>query len=297
MADILQEILATKYREVADARQQLPLEMMRERAISAPPPRDFVGAIRAKHAANKVAVIAEIKKASPSAGAFRAKFGGDFDPGAFAKRYETHGAACLSVLTDREHFQGSTADLVAARTSCNLPVLRKDFIIDPYQIFEARAMGADAVLFIMGAVDISVFQEWEKLAASLGLAVLAESHNEVELQQALSLETPLIGINNRDLTKFTTEVNTTLRLKEQVPANRLLVTESGIDSADIAGRLTERGIRTFLVGGALMSLEDPGAGLQALFPLGYCDRTMTGRSCVAKTQHAALAVANFTAST
>ncbi|MBL0121264.1 MAG: indole-3-glycerol phosphate synthase TrpC [Betaproteobacteria bacterium] len=268
MADILQEILATKYREVADARRQFPLEMMRERAISAPPPRDFVGAIRAKHAANKVAVIAEIKKASPSAGAFRAKFGGDFDPGAFAKRYETHGAACLSVLTDREYFQGSTADLVAARTSCNLPVLRKDFIIDPYQIFEARAMGADAVLFIMGAVDISVFQEWEKLAASLGLAVLAESHNEVELQQALSLETPLIGINNRDLTKFTTEVNTTLRLKEQVPANRLLVTESGIDSADIAGRLTERGIRTFLVGGALMSLEDPGAGLQALFPFG-----------------------------
>ncbi len=266
MADILQKILATKYREVADAREQCPLEMMRERAVSAPPARDFVGAIRARHVANKLAVIAEIKRASPSAGAFRTKFGGGFDPIAFAKSYEAHGAACLSVLTDREYFQGSTADLVAARAACNLPVLRKDFIVDPYQIVEARAMGADAVLFIMGAVDIGLFQEWEQLAASLGMAVLAESHNEAELQQALMLETPLIGVNNRDLTKFMTDIGTTLRLKEQVPADRTLVTESGIDTAEIAGRLTEKGIRTFLVGGALMSLEDPGEGLRILFP-------------------------------
>jgi indole-3-glycerol phosphate synthase len=266
MADILQKILATKYREVAAARKQHPLEMMRERAVSAPSTRDFVGAIRARHAANKLAVIAEIKKASPSAGEFRTKFGGNFDPIAFAKSYEAHGATCLSVLTDREYFQGSTADLVAARAACSLPVLRKDFIVDSYQIVEARAMGADAVLFIMGAVDTSLFQEWENLAASLGMAVLAESHNEEELQQALLLKTPLIGVNNRDLTTFSTDIGTTLRLKEQIPADRLLVTESGVDNENIAGRLAENGICTFLVGGALMQLADPGVGLRELFP-------------------------------
>ena len=266
MSDILKEIIATKYREVEEARKIVSLDVLRKRAESAPPVRDFVGAIGARHAAGKVAVIAEIKRASPSAGDFRAKLGGSFDPAAYAQSYERHGATCLSVLTDREYFQGSIADLVAARAACSLPVIRKDFIIDPYQIIEARAIGADAVLFIMGAVDILHFRAWEKLAASLGLAVLAEAHNEDELQQALTLETPLIGVNNRDLTRFTTDVGTTLRLQHHVPASRTLVTESGIENVEVASRLMHKGIRTFLVGGALMGLADPGAGLITLFP-------------------------------
>ncbi len=267
MADILSRILETKRREVHEAREQVPLDVLTERARSAAPARDFVGAIRARHAAGKVAVIAEIKQASPSAGVFRKKLGGGFDPASFARSYEAHGAACLSVLTDRDYFQGSPAHLVAARAACHLPVLRKDFVVDAYQIVEARAMGADAVLFIMGAVDIALFQEWEQLAFSLGLAVLAESHNEAELQLALRLQTPLMGVNNRDLTTFKTDIGTTLRLKGRVPDNRILVTESGIDNADIAGRLTEQGLRTFLIGGALMGLDDPGEGLGTLFQM------------------------------
>ena len=266
MSDILQKILATKYREVSEAQKIVSLDAMRKRAESAPPVRDFVAAIRARHAAGKIAVIAEIKRASPSAGEFRAKHGGSFDPIAYAQSYERHGATCLSVLTDREYFQGSVADLVAARAACSLPVIRKDFIIDPYQIVEARAMGADAVLFIMGAVDIAQVRAWEKLAKSMGLAVLAEAHDEDELHQALTLETPLIGVNNRDLTRFTTDVGTTLRLQHHVPAARILVTESGVDNAEVASQLTKQGIRTFLIGGALMGLPDPGAGLITLFP-------------------------------
>lgn len=266
MSDILQKILATKYREVEEAQSKVSLGELSDRARAAPAVRDFAGAIRAKHDAGKPAVIAEIKKASPSAGMFRAKLGGDFEPISIAQSYEAHGAACLSVLTDSEYFQGSAADLVAARAACSLPVLRKDFIVDPYQIVEARAMGADAVLFIMGAVDISLFREWERLADSLGMAVLAESHNESELQQALTLKTPLIGINNRDLTRFTVDIGVTLRMQSLVPHNRIVVTESGIDSADIAKRLELAGIRTFLIGGALMALDDPGTGLTALFP-------------------------------
>lgn len=266
MADILGKILATKSREVAESRIRVPVELLRARAYSLPPARDFIGALRARHSTGKLAVIAEIKKASPSAGVFRASLGDDFDPISYAQSYESHGAACLSVLTDREYFQGSEADLVAARNACSLPVLRKDFIVDPYQIVEARAMGADAVLFIMGVTDIGVFREWEQLAVSLGMAVLAESHNEEQLQQALQLETPLIGVNNRDLAGFTIDVGTTLRLKPQVPPDRILVTESGIDGASIASRLADQGIHTFLVGGALMALPDPGTGLEALFP-------------------------------
>ncbi len=266
MSDILQKILTTKYREVEEARAAVSLAEMNERARSAPPVRDFLNAIRAKHAVGKLAVIAEIKKASPSAGVFRANIGGEFDPVSIAQSYEAHGAACLSVLTDREYFQGSAVDLVAARTACRLPVLRKDFIVDPYQIVEARAMGADAVLFIMGAVDIRLFQEWEQLARSLGLSVLAESHNESELKQALSLKTPLIGINNRDLTRFVTDVETTLRMRHNISKDRIVITESGVDSVDVANRLQRHGIDTFLIGGALMSAADPGEGLSALFP-------------------------------
>ncbi len=266
MSDILQKILATKYREVEECRKRVSLAELNERARSAPPVRDFLGAILAKHAVGKLAVIAEIKKASPSAGVFRAKIGGEFDPISIAQSYEVHGAACLSVLTDHEYFQGSPADLVAARTACSLPVLRKDFIVDPYQIVEARAMGADAVLFIMGAVDVRLFQEWELLAQSLGLSVLAESHNEQELQQALTLKTTLIGVNNRDLSRFTTNIETTFRLQRAIPRDRIVVTESGVDNAEIASQLVQAGVRTFLIGGSLMVARDPGKALSALFP-------------------------------
>lgn len=265
MSDILQKILATKRREVAEARERLPLKELEAKARDASPVRDFVGAIRAKHATGRPAVIAEIKKASPSAGVFRAGIGGGFDPAAFAKSYERAGAACLSVLTDKDYFQGCTEDLIAARAACVLPVLRKDFIVDPYQIVEARAMGADAVLFIMGAMPVSAFQEWEALAASLGLAVLAESHKADELDQAISLKTPLIGINNRDLTRFTTNIETTLALKGKISAGRIVVTESGISTVDVTRRMLDSGVSSFLIGGALMQEADPGAKLASLF--------------------------------
>ncbi len=268
MSDILKKILATKYVEVAAAKARRPLTELTARLADAPPVRDFVGAIRAKHAQGLPAVIAEIKKASPSAGVFRAKLDSDasnFDPARFAQSYEKHGAACLSVLTDHDYFQGSVADLIAARSACSLPVIRKDFIVDAYQIVEARAMGADAVLFIMGAVDISQFQEFEALAKSLGLAVLAESHSEAELQQALKLATPLIGVNNRDLTRFVTDLNTTLRLKQDIPENRILVTESGINSPEAVKTMALAGVNTYLIGGSLMEKPDPGAALLSLF--------------------------------
>jgi indole-3-glycerol phosphate synthase len=268
VSDILKKILATKYAEVAAAKARLPLAELTARVSDAPPLRDFVGAIRAKHAAGLPAVIAEIKKASPSAGVFRTALDSDaekFDPARFAKSYEQHGAACLSVLTDRDYFQGSVEDLIDARAACKLPVIRKDFIVDAYQIIEARAMGADAVLFIMGVVDITLFQEFEALAQSLGLAVLAESHSQAELEQALMLDTPLIGVNNRDLTRFKTDLNTTLTLKRNIPSDRILVTESGITSVDAVKTMSLAGVNTYLIGGSLMAKTDPGAALSALF--------------------------------
>lgn len=268
MSDILQKILATKRREVSAAKDRRPLAEVTAAAREMPLPRDFVGAIRAKRAAGKPAVIAEIKKASPSAGVFRSGLAGAgsvFDPARFARSYETHGAACLSVLTDREYFQGSNEDLIAAQAVCRLPVLRKDFIVDPYQIVEARAIGADAVLFIMGAVPIAQFLEWENLAQSLGLAVLAESHQESELQQALMLETPLIGVNNRDLTRFTTNIETTLSLIKHMPTDRILITESGISDAGIVMQMSAAGVGAYLIGGALMESVEPGVAMAALF--------------------------------
>ena len=268
MSDILKKILATKRREVVEAKMRRPLAEIGALARNMPPTRDFVGAIRAKRAAGKAAVIAEIKKASPSAGVFRASLtgaGATFDPARFARSYEAHGAACLSVLTDSEYFQGSTEDLVAARAACHLPVLRKDFIVDPYQIVEARVMGADAVLFIMGAVPVEEFLEWEALAAGLGLGVLAESHQADELQQALMLKTPLIGINNRDLKQFKTNIETTLTLKALVPPDRILVTESGIADNVTVRKMYDHGVGTYLVGGAFMESRDPGAALMTLF--------------------------------
>ena len=268
MSDILQRILATKRREVAEAKVKVPSFEVEARARSMPSARDFAGAIRAKLAAGKLAVIAEIKKASPSAGTFRAGLPGDvssFDPARFAKSYELHGAACLSVLTDREYFQGSTEDLIAARAACSLPVLRKDFIVDAYQILEARAMGADAVLFIMGAAPIRQFVEWELLAQSLGLSVLAESHHADELDQALMLKTPLIGVNNRDLTRFATDVETTLMLQSRVSSGKILVTESGIVDAAVVDKMSGAGIGAYLVGGAFMASADPGMAIADLF--------------------------------
>ena len=268
MSDILQRILATKHKEVAEAKRKLPSAEIEARARSMPAARDFAGAIRAKLAAGKLAVIAEIKKASPSAGTFRAGFAGDvssFDPARFAKSYEQHGAACLSVLTDKEYFQGSTEDLIAARAACSLPVLRKDFIVDAYQILESRAMGADAVLFIMGAATISQFIEWELLAQSLGLSVLAESHHADELDQALMLKTTLIGVNNRDLTRFTTSVETTLMLQPRVPPEKILITESGIVDASVVTKMSEAGVGAYLVGGAFMASIDPGRAISEMF--------------------------------
>jgi indole-3-glycerol phosphate synthase len=261
MAEILDRILAAKRDEVSAAKTREPLEALRERIAEMPARRDFVGAIRSKHAAGMPAVIAEIKRASPSKGTFRQ----DFDPAFFAKSYSRHGAACLSVLTDKPFFGGSAGDLKLARSACDLPVLRKDFMIDPYQIFEACAMGADCVLLIAGAIPLQLMFELEDLAFSLGLAVLAESHNAAELRAALQLKTPLIGINNRDLNTFVTDLAVTEILKSKVPDGRIVVTESGISSRSDVLRMSSTGVSTYLVGGVLMESPDPGKALEDLF--------------------------------
>lgn len=264
MSDILRKILATKVLEIAKNRASSPEASLREKIATSAPPRDFLGAIRAKHAVNQPAVIAEIKRASPSAGTFRAE-SAEFAPAFFAKSYEQHGATCLSVLTDHDYFQGCVADLVAAKSACKLPILRKDFIIDSYQIFEARAMGADAILLIAGAVPLADLQKLERVALDLGMSVLVESHNAAELQQALTLQTPLIGINNRDLTRFVTDIQTTFALQAAIPADRILVTESGIVSREIVMKMRENLVMTFLVGGAFMQAPDPGKALAEMF--------------------------------
>lgn len=261
MSDILDKILAVKAAEVAAARQTAPLEAVREAAELAPPSRDFVGALRARLAAGRPAVIAEIKKASPSKGVIRP----DFRPAEIAASYARGGAACLSVLTDREFFQGDADYLRAARAACELPVLRKDFMIDPYQIYEARAMGADCILLIVAALSLARMQELEAVAESLGMAVLVESHDAAELALALRLRTPLIGINNRNLRTFETRLRTTLDLLPQVDAGRIAVTESGILAAADVALMREHGVNAFLVGEAFMRAADPGAELARLF--------------------------------
>lgn len=261
MVDMLKRILATKREEVALARQAVPEALVRGRALAMPKTRDFVGALRAKLAAGQSAVIAEIKKASPSRGVIRL----DFKPAEIAAAYEAGGAACLSVLTDRHYFQGAPEYLCAARNACGLPVLRKDFLIEPYQIFEARAMGADAILLIVAALSLERMQEMEGLARELGMAVLVESHDGAELEQALQLKTPLIGINNRNLHTFEVSLHTTLDLLERVPDERMVITESGIlDQADVA-RMRARGVNAFLVGEAFMRAPEPGESLRRLF--------------------------------
>jgi indole-3-glycerol phosphate synthase len=261
MSDILDKIVAVKHQEVAAAKKRTSLEAMRADAESRVLTRDFVGALRAKIAAGKPAVIAEIKKASPSKGVLRE----DFIPADIAQSYAEYGAACLSVLTDQQFFQGRIDYLKQARASCQLPVLRKDFMIDPYQIYESRAIGADAVLLIAACLDDAQMKDLEAIARSLDMAVLVEVHDGAELERALKLKTPLIGINNRNLKTFEVTLDTTLALKDKVPADRLLVTESGILTRDDVLRMGAAGVNAFLVGEAFMRAPEPGEALAALF--------------------------------
>lgn len=261
MSDILQKILETKHHEVAAAMAQKPLPIIRGEAEMASRPRDFVGAIRAKIAGNKPAVIAEIKKASPSKGVIRE----DFRPAEIAASYEKGGAACLSVLTDEQYFQGSAEYLKQARAACSLPVLRKDFMIAPYQVYEARAMGADCILLIVAALNLARMKELETLAHDLGMAVLVEVHDGEELDLALQLDTPLVGINNRNLRTFDVTLDTTLGLLGRIPEDRIVVTESGIFTPEDVALMRKNQVHTFLVGEAFMRQTDPGAELARVF--------------------------------
>lgn len=261
MADILKRIVAVKHEEVAAARARLPLAAVREQAEADRVTRGFERALRAKIAAGHSGVIAEIKKASPSKGVIRA----DFRPAEIAQSYERHGAACLSVLTDEQFFQGSADYLRQARAAVALPVLRKDFMVDEYQVFEARAMGADCILLIAACLDDAQMADLEAVAQSLGLDVLVEVHDGAELARALRLKTPLVGINNRNLRTFEVTLDTTLGLLKDVPADRLLVTESGILAPADVQTLRAAQVHAFLVGEAFMRAPDPGQALSALF--------------------------------
>jgi len=261
MSDILNKILAVKAQEVATAIASKPLAKMRAEAEQIAPARDFVGAIRAKISAGQAAVIAEIKKASPSKGVLRA----DFRPAEIAASYAQHGAACLSVLTDEQFFQGSPLYLQQARNACSLPVLRKDFMVDEYQIYQARAMGADAILLIAAALNVAQMQPFEVLAHSLGMAVLVEVHDGAELDAALQLTTPLIGINNRNLRTFEVSLQTTLDLLPRIPKDRIVVTESGILKAEDVKLMRGYQVHAFLVGEAFMRADDPGVELARVF--------------------------------
>jgi len=261
MTDILEKIVAVKRAEVAAALNRKSLAVVRADAESRVLTRDFVAALRAKIAAGKPAVIAEVKKASPSKGVLRA----DFIPADIAQSYAEYGAACLSVLTDQQFFQGCVDFLKQARASCPLPVLRKDFMVDAYQIYESRAMGADAILLIAACLDDAQMKEFEQIARSLDMAVLVEVHDAAELERALKLKTPLIGVNNRNLKTFEVSLDTTLTLMRDIPADRLLVCESGIHTRDDVLRMGAAGVNAFLVGEAFMRAEEPGEALAALF--------------------------------
>lgn len=261
MSDVLQRILARKAEEVAERRARRSLAEVVAQARDTAPARGFAAALEAKIAAGQAAVIAEVKKASPSKGVLRA----DFDPAGIAADYQRGGAACLSVLTDVDFFQGHDDYLVQARAACALPVLRKDFTIDEYQVYEARALGADAVLLIVAALDDARLGGLCELAMSLGLDVLVEVHDAEELERALQTASPLIGINNRNLRSFEVSLETTLGLKEAVPNDRRLVTESGILAREDVARMRAAGVHAFLVGEAFMRAASPGAALRALF--------------------------------
>jgi len=259
--DILKTILTTKAEEVARRKLGLPLDALKELAAAASAPRGFYQALRSKADAKKPGIIAEIKKASPSQGVIRE----NFKPTEIAVDYAMNGAACLSILTDKTYFQGSEANLQMARDRCPLPVIRKDFMIDPYQIYESRALGADCVLLIVAALEDSVMNELANTATALGMDVLVEVHDAAELERALKLDSKLIGINNRNLRTFQVSLQTTLELKNSVPADRLVVTESGIHTQEDVKLMMEQGIYTFLVGEAFMRAEHPGQKMRELF--------------------------------
>ena len=261
MSDILNKIIAVKHQEVAAARQRKSLASIRADAESRVLTRDFVGALRAKIATGLPAVIAEIKMASPSKGVIRE----DFIPADIAQAYAEHGAACLSVLTDKDFFQGQVDYLKQARASCDLPVLRKDFMIDPYQVYESRVMGADCILLIAACLTDAQMAEMEAVARSLDMAVLVEVHDAAELQRALKLQTPLVGINNRNLHTFEVSLDTTINMLKDVPADRLLVTESGIATAEDVQKLRDAKVHAFLVGEVFMRAPNPGVALSELF--------------------------------
>ncbi|HED40502.1 MAG TPA: indole-3-glycerol phosphate synthase TrpC [Chromatiales bacterium] len=260
-ADILKKILARKREEVVERSASLPMDALKGQVETAPPVRDFVGAMQAKLAAGKSAVIAEIKKASPSKGVLRE----DFQPAEIARSYEKGGAACLSVLTDRDFFQGSEAYLQQARAACNLPVIRKDFIIDNYQLYEARAIGADAILLIVAALDDAQLVSLANLAEQLGMAVLVEVHNADELERAKALKTPLFGVNNRNLKTFEVSLQNTIELLAAMPDGCIVITESGIHAREDVELMRNNRVNSFLVGEAFMRCEDPGGRLAELF--------------------------------
>ncbi|QXP85910.1 indole-3-glycerol phosphate synthase TrpC [Methylococcus sp. Mc7] len=259
--DILKKILARKAEEIADRTKALPLSEVRAKAEQADPVRGFVRSLRAKIEAGQAGVIAEIKKASPSKGVMRE----DFQPAAIARSYAAGGAACLSVLTDRDFFQGCEDYLQQARTACALPVLRKDFTVDPYQVYEARAIGADCILLIAAALDDAQMRDLARLATSLGMDVLVEVHDRAELERSLPLELPLIGINNRNLRTFDVSLQTTLDLLPLIPPGRTVVTESGILAPPDVALMRSHGVHAFLVGEAFMRAPEPGVELQRLF--------------------------------
>ena len=261
MSDILKKIVAVKHEEIALASRKKSLALVRADAESRVLTRDFVGAMRQKMANNQAAVIAEIKKASPSKGVLRA----DFIPADIAQSYAEHGAACLSVLTDTQFFQGSVDYLKQARASCDLPVLRKDFMVDPYQVYEARVMGADCILLIAACLDDAQMKDLEAIAGSLDMAVLVEVHDPEELNRALKLKTPLVGINNRNLRTFEVSLDTTLGMLKDVSTDRILVTESGILSTADVQKMRDAHVNAFLVGEAFMRAPDPGQALADLF--------------------------------
>ena len=261
MSDILDKIITVKREEVAALMRQKPLAAMRADAESRVLTRDFVGALQSKIATGKPAVIAEVKKASPSKGVLRA----DFIPADIAQSYAEYGAACLSVLTDQQFFQGSAEYFKQARASCSLPALRKDFMIDPYQIYESRVTGADCILLIAACLDDAQMRDMEAIAMLLDMAVLVEVHDAAELERSLKLKTPLIGINNRNLKTFEVSLDTTLGLLARVPAGRIVVTESGISTAHDVKRMRDANVHSFLVGEAFMRADDPGEALGALF--------------------------------
>lgn len=261
IADILVRILDTKAREVAERKQQISLQQIKSELENIAPTRDFVAAIRERVEAGRAATIAEIKKASPSKGIMRE----DFDPAQIARSYEKGGAACLSVLTDVEYFQGSDAYLKQAKEACSLPVLRKEFIIDPYQVYESRLIGGDCILLIVAALDDQQLREFTDLAHSLDMAVLVEVHDAEELARALELNTTLIGINNRNLRTFETSLQTTVSLLAEIPEDRIIVTESGIHERSDVENMLAHDVRAFLIGEAFMRAEEPGDRLAQLF--------------------------------